>query len=218
MTKHFGVKVFKGKYGLKLERDQYALINKRSSIPMSESMPEIYDDSEGKFYTDEFCEKRRADYLINFDLNMTFYSNLDREEFNTEIENFKKNNPDFEEVKDLNKFDDVPGYYMMVLDNYCQVYIGTTNNIMNRIRSHWRGIKLFDRLMLPVYGVETSILSIDSFRALDTTRIFALKDENIYEYEEDLISSFSPKFCGNRLGGGRFLGSLFMERKTRDLK
>lgn len=53
----------------------------------------------------------------------------------------------------------------MVLDEYRQVYIGATSEsagTAERIRQHWSGQKQFDRLLAG--SVETSVLSIDSFR------------------------------------------------------
>ncbi|WP_091227261.1 hypothetical protein [Microbacterium sp. 3J1] len=73
------------------------------------------------------------------------------------------------EVTDLTQWDGVGGLYIMVLAEYRQVYVGATSSftgIAKRIRQHWTNQKQFDRL---IWGdVDTSILSIDSFRALDT--------------------------------------------------
>ena len=50
------------------------------------------------------------------------------------------------------------------------MYIGISNDIKKRILTHWGSKKDFDRLL---FGKkENSVLSIDSFGALDTTRIF----------------------------------------------
>ena len=51
--------------------------------------------------------------------------------------------------------------------------------------------------------VETSILSIDSFRAFDTTRTFALKTVRSFEGENPLLERFPAKFTLNRIMGGR---------------
>ena len=94
----------------------------------------------------------------------------------------------------------------MVLDEYKQVYIGTASygtNIKKRIINHWSTKKHFGRLL---YGrVENSILSIDSFGALDTTRIFYKKvdsNEKIFLLEDKYIKDFKPEYRLNRVAGG----------------
>lgn len=53
----------------------------------------------------------------------------------------------FEGVADLNEYDNNSGYYMLVLDKYKQIYIGTMYNIKKRIREHWVKRRPFDRLI-----------------------------------------------------------------------
>ena len=67
---------------------------------------------------------------------------------------------------------------------------------------HWSAKKEFDRL---IYGsVDSSVLSIDSFGALDTTRIFYKKVQisRIHEQEEKIVDSFEPSYSLNRIYGG----------------
>lgn len=199
---HFGVKVREGKYGLEICRDKYAIISNKNSLHKFPSMEYAYADTEGKTYTDEWCKLHRENCLKNFDLNMKFYSSLNHEEFNEEIAKFLKTHKYFAEVSDLNKYDGISGYYIMILDKYCQIYIGTSNDIKKRIQQHWTKIQEFDRLIFPIDAVNTSVLTIDSFRALDTTRILACKTESIYECEDAYINAFSPKFITNRIQGG----------------
>lgn len=218
---HFGLTVLPGRKGLKIVREKYAEINKRSSTYIKNieirSDPKLFnpddhiirdgrkikyfEDELRRFYTDEYCEEYQKDCLKNYDINMTFFQSLSKEKFDNEIERFKKKNKKFEEVYDLNEYES-SGYYVMILDEYKQVYIGTTSNIKTRIRQHWSNTKSFDRLLFPVNAIETSKLSIDSFRALDTTRILAMKTNNIYTYEDNYINQFSPEFVANRLSGG----------------
>jgi len=105
-----------------------------------------------------------------------------------------------------------------VLDRYKQVYVGQAWDIRNRIKQYWSGTKQFDRL---IFGdVETSVLSIDSFRALDTTRIFTAKTISGEELEQRLVNTFRPDYMLNRIpGGDRHMGSrfLFSEVKRRQL-
>ena len=59
--------------------------------------------------------------------------------------------------------------------------------------------------MLVGESVDTSILSIDSFGALDTTRIFyrELKwHQNLDEYEDKFVKQFDPDYRLNRVSGG----------------
>ena len=133
---------------------------------------------------------------------------LDHDEFEQEIADFLQKNTDFVEVPDLKAWQGISGYYLMILDKYCQVYIGTASNIKRRIQQHWTKSKSFDRLLFPMYAVEKSVLSIDSFRALDTTRIFARKTKETYDKEDNYIHMFSSKFVTNRIGGGRLENSM----------
>ena len=208
---HFGVSIHAGKRGLKLTRENYAIVDNKSSFDSKlQCLIEnnAYADEAGKYYTDEWCLTYRELCLQNFDLNMQFFSSLNHEEFEEEIANFLLKNEGFVEVYDLNEWEGVSGYYLMVLDKYCQIYIGTTDDVKKRIRQHWTKSKSFDRLLFPLYAVEKSVLSIDSFRALDTTRIFAQRTINTYSKEDDLINTFNLNFVTNRIGGGKLENTL----------
>jgi len=113
------------------------------------------------------------------------------------IEHFDK----MEEIYDLNECKDVVGVYVLVLDNYKQIYIGQSHSsIKTRIMRHWSTKKEFDKL---IFGkVDNSILSIDSFGALDTTRIFIYPTELCYEVEEKMVDFFEKKYLLNRTAGG----------------
>lgn len=200
---HFGIKVCSRKYGLRLEREKYAIVNRKNSLKKFESMKEAYEDEEGKIYTEGWCRQHREKCLKNFDLNMEFYQSLKHDEFEEELKSFICKYPQFKQVSDLKKYEYRPGYYIMVLDTYCQIYIGTSANISSRIKKHWNTNKSFDRLIFPMNAVESSRLSIDSFRALDTTRIFVYITGNLYEQEDEYIEAFSEKFIANRIAGGK---------------
>lgn len=49
-------------------------------------------------------------------------------------------------------------------------------------------------------------MSIDSFRALDTTRIFASRTINYDALEARLVRTFPPDYLLNRIGGGAVTG------------
>lgn len=191
VLQHFGLKFYTPKFSYYLVREEYAIIDSKSSI------------RKGEIYSDEWCIEHQANALKNFDLNMKFFNNLDKTEFEYSLENVLKKWPQFIEVKDLNKYMETKGCYIMVLDKYKQVYVGTSIKIGERIRNHWARTKKFDRLLFPVWGVETSVLSIDSFRHLDTTRIFIYEvNGDAYAVEREVLDSFPTKFVLNRVGGG----------------
>lgn len=200
MLKHFGVKIVQKKHGLKLSRDNYAEINNKSSLP--KFSVDIYSDEEGKYYNDEWCEKQYIDVMTNYDLNMEFFSFLDHVRFTKELDSFLRKNNEFEKVVDLNNLIGKSGFYMMILDEYSQVYIGVSSNIYTRIRNHWNARKPFDRLLFPMGNVSSSIISIDSFRALDTTRLYAFVTNEFEDLEDYYINQIPTEFCINRLAGG----------------
>ena len=162
--------------------------------------------------------------LYNYDLNFEHYKSLDASKFQYEIEQFKKDHSEFIEIHSFSEVKDMPGIYVMILDNYCQIYIGITSvSIPKRIKQHWQSQLPLDRLIFG--GVNNSIISINSFRHLDTTRILACPilncdDDQLKEQEYELVSSsFSKEFLINRCAGGlsSFLGAI-VERRTRIYK
>lgn len=204
MVKYFGVNIRDKVDGLKLTKDNYIKVNPKSTF------------IKGKIYTELEINKKVADRLYNYDLNMNYFSSLGKDDFNEELKNFASNNETFIEITDLAPLSRVSGYYVMVLEEYKQVYIGSSQDIRVRILSHWSKQKEFDRL---IFGrKEDSILSIDSFRAYDTTRIFVYPTDNYIKLENDFINAFSKEFVLNRTSGGVLLDltEAIMERKTRN--
>lgn len=197
---------YKDKKNLRIA-DEFYKKNKRYPLlcpPWFCNIPnEIYKDF--AHYTDEYVEEHYNDCMENFDLNMKFFKNIDKKDFNEYLSSFVKSHK-FKDVTDLNALKDTKGLYIMVLDEYQQVYIGTAafgTNIKKRIMNHWSTKKHFGRLLNG--RVENSILSIDSFGALDTTRIFYKKlqsNEEIYLLEEKYIKDFKPEYRLNRVAGG----------------
>lgn len=200
MINHLGCRV---RESSKLTREKYAIISTKPSLPMFKNMEDAYTNESGNEYDFEWCKNYQKKCLENFDLNMELFKSLQSDEFNSEIDEFLNTFNQFKIVSDLGKYDSVSGYYVMVLDEYKQLYIGTSTDIKGRIKEHWRKSKRFDRLLFPMDNVKGSIISIDCFKALDTTRILAYETENIYTIEDTYINYFSPKFINNRVGGGR---------------
>lgn len=200
---HFGIKLIRRKYSFKLNREEFALINTKPSLHKSDNLikKEAYTDASCNQYREEWCEKYRELCLQNYDLNMKFFDLLDSKDFNNAIAIFLKKYKKFQKVENLQKYNGISGYYMMILDAYKQVYIGKSNNIKKRIQQHWTQTKSFDRVLCPMYAVNKSCFSIDFFRALDTTRIFVWKRDLSDGVEENLIADFPKKYCTNRIGG-----------------
>lgn len=143
--------------------------------------------------------KQIAAASINYDLNMRYFKSLDYDEFSKYIsKKCKKFN--FKECTDLTELIGVEGLYMMVLDNYKQVYIGQASNIKRRIMSHWNEKKSLERL---IFGdICESGLSIDSFGALDTTRVFYKETRVLHINEEKIVADFDSRYTLNRTAGG----------------
>ena len=200
---HFGVKLLNRGKSFKLNRDEFALVDTRPSLPFFKSLLKYnaYSDEFGTSYREEWCEEYREICLKNYDLNMKFFSLLDREQFNRSLDSFLERYNRFKEVFDLTEYTKVEGYYIMVLDDYKQVYIGKSTDIKKRIMKHWSTTLAFDCTLLPMYAYEKSCFSIDFFRALDTTRIFVWKKRVTRGVESSLIRSFPSQFCTNRIGG-----------------
>lgn len=148
----------------------------------------------------------------NFEINMNRFKSLNKMDFNKKLQDFLNANHNFVEVTDLNQCE-FAGYYIMVLDEYCQIYIGTTKNIKDRIVQHWKKKMPFERL---IFGsVESSKISIDSFFPLDTTRIYVYKTDIIYNDENKYINAFPNEYILNRTVGGKLanLNEAYINRK-----
>lgn len=150
-------------------------------------------------WKEENCPVQRTKASLNYDLNMRFFEALDENAFNKFLDrNCKKHK--FQECVDLKELSGVGGLYMMVLGKYKQVYIGISTDIKARIQNHWNRTKSLERL---IFGdVLNSILSIDCFGALDTTRIFYIKSISPYKLEQKIVKSMEGVFLINRTAGG----------------
>ena len=200
---HFGVKLLNSGKSFKLVRDEFALINTKPSLPYFKSLAKrnAYADEYGSAYSETWCREYREICLQNYDLNMDYFSKLDKATFDIELDSYLSKYNRFIEVKDLNDYSGVEGYYIMVLDEYKQVYIGKSGDIRKRIMKHWSNTKSFDRTLFPMYAWQKSVFSIDFFRALDTTRIFVWRRRTTKSTEAELVKNFASQYCTNRIGG-----------------
>ena len=89
----------------------------------------------------------------------------------------------------------------MVFDGYRQVYVGQSSDIRKRVKTHWTGTKEFDRLLCG--DTHDSVLSIDAFRCLDTTRIFAACTNRADTLEKKILRTLPKGYVLNRVDGGR---------------
>lgn len=214
-VKHFGETLRASRYSYRCKRHEYAQPNKTNTLwTQREDCTEEqwaaeawkFEDDEHLIYSDEFCKLQREAALENFDLNKAFFRQLSGNDFLDALNGLLEKHKNLKSVTDLPAWDGVEGVYVMVLDLYKQAYIGQAYDIRARIKRHWSGVKQFDRL---IFGTkESSVLSIDSFRALDTTRIFAAKTTRGLQLEERLVKAVPADFLLNRVpGGDRMMGT-----------
>lgn len=162
-------------------------------------------------YNEKFIKRNKEAILKNLNLNLKFYTELDSEEFNKNLDKvlkLKKNNG-LKKVTDLKEYIGKKGIYIMVLDKYKQIYIGQSKrDVVERIINHWKRKVEFENLLIG--KVNESKLSIDTFGMLDTTRIY-IEDidplyynnsEKIDKREEYLINSIPEQYLINKVGGG----------------
>lgn len=162
-------------------------------------------------YNEEFIKRNKEAILKNLNLNLKFYTELDSEEFNKNLDKvlkLKKNNG-LKKVTDLKEYIGKKGIYIMVLDKYKQIYIGQSKrDVVERIINHWKRKVEFENLLIG--KVNESKLSIDTFGMRDTTRIY-IEDidplyynnsEKIDKREEYLINSIPEQYLINKVGGG----------------
>lgn len=172
--------------------------------PSNKISKETYLDLKFKEVDEKFINDQTKRIEYNFDLNMRYFNSLDYDKFNSYLDKFTKKYG-FKEVIDLEKYKGKTGLYILVLDNYKQVYIGMSNSgICEEIKSHWSRRKAPDRL---IFGQAfNSVLSIDSFGALDTTRIYVKTNVETYSAENKYVELFDNKYLLNRTMGG--IGSI----------
>ena len=155
-------------------------------------------------YSDKFFEKEEKELMLNYKINMDYFDSLSKDEFIEKVETFKVKYRKAIQITDLNddRLDGM-GYYVLILDNYKQVYVGATRNLKERILQHWQREKEYDRR---IFGnAKESKISIDSFGPFDTTRIFIIPDffylDDTYPKEKQLIKFFGNKHVINRVDG-----------------
>ncbi|MBE6718981.1 MAG: hypothetical protein E7574_06985 [Ruminococcaceae bacterium] len=201
---HFGVLIKKSDKN-KICRKNYAVVDEKSI----------------ESYGASVCEEHQEKCLINYDKNMAYFKQITKDDFEDALQALVASNKNIRQVFDLNECNKMCGIYIMVLDEYKQVYIGQSRDIKKRIMSHWNKHKSFDRLLCG--NVNDSVLSIDSFGALDTTRVFVLETDNLDSYEIKLQKKILSGYKLNRMAGGvpedrLDLITKALDRNTHDLR
>lgn len=203
---YFGLRLKEKEDGMQLTREN--LLNVNTGVTLNPKR-------KGEHYTnqEQFIFKEKA--LQNFDCNMTRYSKLNGKLFNNYVKSILTSFPTANFVTNLTSFEKKSGVYIMILDNYSQLYIGGSKDIALRIRQHWTNKMAVDRL---IFGsVQNSKLSIDSFRALDTTRIIIIEEANWSDLEVAVSSLIPNEMNLQRTANGNLDGGLpeaIMKRKT----
>ena len=160
--------------------------------------------------SDEFCKKYQEASLYVYDSNIRFFENLNNDDFQYHLNKIVKRYRSCNNVINLKKFKGISGIYLMVLDNYKQIYVGQSKDVCKRIVQHWKNTPRFDKLIFP--SIKKSNINIDSFGALDTTRIYIKQIEKLHNLdleEERIVEKIPQKYLINRIGGGIKLESDF---------
>lgn len=206
---HFGEKLRSSKYGLKMSRATYGLpsrsphqrmILRPEFEAMWKSVDWMFRDEEHGQHSDLFLLVQRDQALINFDESIKYFESLPADEFEETVQLALRKCRTLKPVENLADFEDKQGLYVMVFDEYKQIYVGTASNLRKRIKQHWTAKKSFDRL---VFGDPyESVLPVDELRALDNTRLFAARTSKAFEYERKLVDVITPRYLLNRTSGG----------------
>ena len=213
MPVHFGIRLPRRDGGHKLTRENCICTTRDGRYYFEDDW--LKDDPAA-------WEAHREAVLRNFDLTMAYCARLPRGPFAQAIEEALSEFPCLQEVSDLNEWRGVKGAYLLVLDEYKQCYVGQTTaagGIRQRIIVHWQKKPAFDRMLSG--PVERSIMGIDCFRALDTTRIFAAATDEAGELEGALQECLPDAYCANRTRAGDLAGGLaeaIAHRRERDLR
>lgn len=149
----------------------------------------------------ELYDELREQALVNLELNLRYFGGLDRAAFSGMIDGLQERFARLRTMTDLTVLDGVPGVYVLVMDGYCQAYVGQSGDMLRRIRQHWSYHRAINRL---VWGdAETSVLPVDAFRALDSTRVLAWRTTRTDLYEQRVEAAVERQFSANRIEGGR---------------
>ena len=77
---HFGITLGESKYGYKLNRENFAIVNNKSSL------------GNGRIYDDEWCKEKYNRCMQNYDINMQRLFSLNSQDFENEISKFYQKN------------------------------------------------------------------------------------------------------------------------------
>ncbi|OII27314.1 GIY-YIG nuclease family protein [Frigoribacterium sp. MCBA15_019] len=209
LAEHFGETLTRSKFGHRMTRAMYGYPSRvphsrvrRESVSDEfwEGVAWAYRDDEHRRHSDLYLLVQRDEALRNYDLSMTYFEALRTKEFEEALQRVLASAPSLQQVDALPNWHEAEGVYVMVFDDIKQFYVGRASDIRRRIRSHWSGRKSFDRL---VWGsIYSSILPVDELRALDNTRIFAVKRRRHDLLEAQVEAAGDQVYMLNRIRGG----------------
>jgi hypothetical protein len=132
-----------------------------------------------------------------YDLSISNFNIRASEDFKNEVIHFTSSHH-FSEIKDLSlTTGEQSGLYLMVLDNYKSMYLGaTTDSFKHQICEHWRKQESVTSL------TAGTVLPINAFSTLDTTRLYACKinsKKELVQKEHLLMSQIPLKYSLNRI-------------------
>ena len=144
--------------------------------------------------------KKKA--ILYYKASIEYFKKLNKLEFNQAL-NKLLDLYTFKEVKNLKEVAKKNGIYLLVLDNYKQIYIGQTcDDLRKRILRHFKRKLSFAEV--PIVRPYTP--PIDAFKPLDITRIYVLYTpiQNVLDdIEANLIHNIDNKFILNKTIGGK---------------
>ncbi len=147
-------------------------------------------------------EYAKSEALKNYDINMRYFNNLDENGFIQTVKSLLEAYK-FVQVLNLNDVKNKHGIYMLVLDNYKQIYIGQSNrDLKQRILRHFKTTIPFQKVSF----IRPDTLPIDAFKPLDTTRVYVLyvsHQDVMDEIETILIEKCPSNYILNKTIGGK---------------
>ncbi|WP_448968750.1 hypothetical protein [Latilactobacillus curvatus] len=180
MIEHLGVNIRENKNGLKLTVSNSA----------TGKLEELWEKSD-RVKPLEVCRQEIEDSVSE---RMGLLKELSFDEFNARLAEFISNHR-FKAYENIQELEGTSGYYILVLDEYRQLYIGSSSDILQRIRNHWTKKTYLSR---PFY--DGNQMRIDVFKALDTTRVFAYKSKSLTMRRVDtLVKEIPDKFVINTI-------------------
>ncbi len=179
------------------------------------------NDPNGK-YTKYMTDFAKENAYKNYDMCMEYYGILDKDEFNNSLKDILDMYP-LDGINDLKKLKGKRGIYILVLEEYKQIYIGqSSRDLRERILRHFK--KFLTLGEVPYVKYDT--LPIDAFKPMDITKIFCMYSSNQRELDDmeiKYINKCPNRFLANKMLGGKIYNDYdfvdkFLSRIKKDIK